>query len=87
MPFTKRERRAPMLAGKLKDPLPGDYCYVEYKWMLDNWRENTSWATVDLLYRQVWICKNPYLDLAWQVFFSLHVLPYERKKRKENGEC
>lgn len=25
-------------------------------------------------------------ELAWQVFFSLHVLPYEILKRTENGE-
>ena len=24
--------------------------------------------------------------LAWQVFFNLHVMEYERKKREENGD-
>lgn len=25
-------------------------------------------------------------SLAWQVFFQLYVMPYEEKKRKENGD-
>jgi hypothetical protein len=25
-------------------------------------------------------------DLAWQVFFQLYVMPYELKKREENGD-
>jgi len=29
---------------------------------------------------------NTAVDLAWEVFFSLSVLDYERKKLKENGD-
>lgn len=87
MPFTKKERRKPMLLGKLKDPQMGDYCYVDYKYLLDNWRSDNSWTTVDRLYMIVKRWNYRSMDLAWQVFFALHVLPYEIKKREENGEC
>jgi len=26
------------------------------------------------------------LDLAWQVFFNLHVMEYEKRKQEENGD-
>ena len=93
MPFIKKERREVLDAGKkLLNPKPGDYCYVEYKKMVDRWRDEPSWTTADAIYhdsRQQDISgmrPNVTRDLAWQVFFNLHVMPYELEKRRENGD-
>lgn len=95
MPFTLQARRGPMVRGEIKEPERGDFCFMEYRPMIRAWLASPRWTTADAIYQQYLlrraalmhsIRKLAPLDLAWQVFFSLHVLPYEVKKRKENGE-
>lgn len=94
MPFITQERRH-MIATRtmVGDPQPGDLCYGFYKPLVDAWRENPRWTTAHELYKMVLRTRDgampdevAAMDLAWQVFFNLHVLKYEEKKRKENGD-
>ncbi len=71
---------------------PGEKCFVCYRDMLRMWKQSPRWTTAHQIYLTVlhkhnfdasWKAAN---ELAWQVFFQLHVMPYEVKKRKENGE-
>ena len=89
MPFVTQEHRLH------PDPeIPGDRCYIEYQKMMDAWRANPRWTTVDKLAQQLigYVtggATTPYKAsalLAFVVFFNLHVMPYEFKKREENGE-
>lgn len=82
MPFvTKPHRQHPQLE------IPGDRCYIAYKAMLDHWRVSPRWTTVDTLARSIWPDDWKRADmLAFLVFFSLHVMPYEQMKQKENGD-
>jgi len=76
--------------------MPGDLCYVEYKKMMEKWKENSRWTTAHNIYREVMTTSYGIdvhsLDgvvakhLAWQVFFYKHILPYENEKEKENGD-
>lgn len=89
MPFIEQSHREnPDLA------IPGDLCYTFYKDMVELWRENPRWTTAHSLYRNVkeYVAGDPgpdrvaAIELAWQVFFNLHVMKYERRKRKTNGD-
>lgn len=88
MPFVDAAHR------KNPDPnIVGDLCYVHYKRMMEEWTRNPRWTTAHKIYKN--IRNNVYSmivedniiaqELAWQVFFQLHVMPYERKKEAENG--
>lgn len=86
MPFVNSEhRRNPDSA------IPGDRCYLWYSSMVLNWTASPRWTTADTIYAMV-MRKDESLEeqrakeLAWQVFFQLYVMPYELKKRKENGD-
>lgn len=87
MPFTNSKQR--------KNPdgnIPGDRCYLMYKKMIDQWNESPRWTTADAIYAWVTDLNQPDIDwqrakeLAWQVFFVEKVMPYEQKKKKENGD-
>lgn len=93
MPFTEQSRRQPALDGTLKEPQPGDLCFVHYHKMKQAWKAIPRWMSVHVIYRTLLRDKiqlsedsRVALDLAWQVFFALVVLPYEKKKPKENGD-
>lgn len=89
MPFVNQAHR------DNPDPsIPGDRCYIWYKWMMQEWNKKRRWTTADKIYAQV--CeyhkqrKLPFeplraLDLAWQVFFTKEVMLYELEKEEENG--
>lgn len=87
MPFVNAEHRL-----NPDHNVAGDRCFLQYKFMLDKWRASPRWTTADELYAYVLDNNMPELDwqrakeLAWAVFFNLHVMPYELQKRKENGE-
>jgi hypothetical protein len=59
--------------------------------MMDEWKKERRWTTADKIYASV-MHKDESLDeqrakeLAWQVFFVFHVLPYEEEKREEHGD-
>jgi hypothetical protein len=80
------------------DPrIVGDLCYIAYKEMVDQWKANPRWTTAHNIYLGMRINtshltltkdldKRTAYELAWQVFFNLYVMDYERKKREENGD-
>jgi hypothetical protein len=102
MPFTTQESRVKFpdkhgvkinldLAHEVGQP--GDRCFVFYREMIQAWRASPRWTTAhelrkkkdnDLVY--LGTDDRTSLNLAWDVFFNLHVMPYEIKKREENGE-
>jgi hypothetical protein len=83
MPFISKEHRA-----KPDLTVPGDRCYLEYKKMLGMWRTSSKWTTVDQILEEFIVDEaERAFFLAFLVFFALHVMPYEIKKREENGEC
>lgn len=82
MPFVNLEHRM-----KPDYTIPGDRCFIEYSRMMTAWRVESRWGMVDAIAREIW--PNPWrraLILAFLVFFYLHVMPYEIKKRDENGD-
>jgi len=95
MPFIKQWRRYAIetqgFAG-LAEVEPGDRCYVFYKKLVDEWRKEPRWSTVHRLVKEHWYQVETddddqiALQLAWDVFWAIHVLPYEEQKRKENGD-
>jgi hypothetical protein len=97
MPFIKKVRRDVIercgLDGLPKIE-PGDRCYVHYKNMVDRWHEDLRWTTAHDIYREMFQWFEHYDNpddaiayrLAWEVFFFLHVMPYEIEKRKLNGD-
>lgn len=81
MPFIKAEHR-----DNPNVNIPGDRCYIEYSNMMKKWRADPRWTTVDdiacLLFPGQFARAR---FLAFLVFFSKTVIPYEDKKEKENG--
>jgi len=72
----------------------GDRCYHFYKIMVEKWKKHPRWTTAHFIYRDLKkdIKENKYsedtitaYELAWQVFFLLYVMPYEKVKQRENG--
>jgi hypothetical protein len=94
MPFITQIRRDNIEILKLANDLqPGDLCYVHYKRMVDKWKANPRWTTAHEIYRDLYYAGGSLghddsiaRDLAWQVFFQLYIIPYELKKREENGD-
>lgn len=102
MPFTTQENRVKFpdtrpecenLYDAHAGGKPGDRCFIFYRPMIRAWRAAPVWTTAhelrkkkdnDLVY--LGTDDRTSLNLAWDVFFALHVLPYEIKKREENGE-
>ena len=74
----------------------GDKCYYFYKKMMDKWAKERRWTTAHNIYQQMIENINDcYMfdedtkradELAWQVFFTLQVMPYELEKQAENGD-
>lgn len=94
MPFIPKSRREQIDGGFFNEAelTPGDRCYRHYKRMKQRWDENPRWTTAHEIYRDrsddwdAGVEEDVAWDLAWQVFFNLHVMPYEICKRDENGE-
>ena len=95
MPFIKPERRKQIADLELRGELePGDLCYIFYLPMVEQWKKQPSWTTAHNIYKN-FVSEFDFLPsederiaarLAWEVFFQLHVMPYELKKREENGD-
>jgi len=95
MPFITQERRKAIADTWITESefKPGDLCYVFYKDMVRQWKENPCWTTAHKIYQTVMTKRwsmafvdrftDNQLDamtayeLAWQVFFQLYVMPYE----------
>jgi hypothetical protein len=97
MPFIAQERRDLVAVIEKCKLQPGDLCYIYYKGMVDQWNANPRWTTAHKIKKEL-MFGNLTEDfsesedeiiaeqLAWEVFFELHVMPYELKKRAENGD-
>lgn len=82
MPFVDQQHRA-----EQDFDVPGDRCYIEYRKMMTAWGLAPRWGTVDAIAAYIWPDKwKRATVLAFLVFFVLWVMPYEEKKRKENGD-
>ena len=97
MPFIKLWRRERIKEeGQFDEAEAGDLCYVHYKKMVEKWKANPRWMTAHEIYKEWFWDYEQHIDmngdditaarLAWQVFFNIHVMPYELKKRAENGD-
>jgi hypothetical protein len=99
MPFITPERR--QLIDQSLNGLyglatiePGDRCYVFYKEMVEKWKAEPRWTTAHSIYRDVILLGTQFgvsddaiaRELAWQVFFNIHVMHYEQLKRDANGD-
>lgn len=100
MPFIPQSKRLDLENGGQPEVV-GDLCYLVYKEMVKQWKENPRWTTAHTIYKSLYIywpmfgdiAKDyiegtdfqPAKELAWQVFFQNYVMPYEREKEKENG--
>ena len=83
-------------SDNIKDINVGDRCYYFYKQMVELFNHSRRWTTAHNIYKAMISeteCANHYstdtkraYELAWQVFFQLHVMPYELEKQKENGD-
>lgn len=82
MPFiTPDHRRNP------DGTIPGDLCFMYYREIMDQWRKEPRWTTIDTILSKV--VKSPFeraFLLAFLVFFNIHGMEYEQKKRAENGD-
>jgi hypothetical protein len=97
MPFTTPEARR--MTDILGPKTLGDYCFLYYRPMVQAWKLSRRWTTAHELYRKMReethgdkgklleIDEVAAYELAWQVFFNLHVMPYEIEKRTVNGEA
>lgn len=82
MPFVTQEHR-----DNPDTSIPGDLCYVYYKFMMEEWKNSPRWTTVDKILKNM--IDDPHQRaefLAFLVFFNIHVMPYEQMKREENGD-
>lgn len=95
MPFITTEERRKLDIDKLPPETAGQRCYVFYKRFVDKWKREPKWATANKLFHGLMNdTGEDFIEevdmsaalLAWQVFFSLHVMPYELQKREENGD-
>lgn len=81
MPFVTQEHRE-----KPDMEIAGDRCFLEYKYIMDEWRKSPRWTTVDELATRLFADKHERaFVLAFLVFFAQEVGPYEWAKRQENG--
>lgn len=99
MPFIPKERRVLIDTGATPENV-GEICYIIYSSILMAWNDDKRWTTAHELFLDLDMFvetvheEYPDLlphdihaaaDLAWQVFFIKHVMPYENQKELENG--
>ena len=92
MPFIEQWRRGVIDKQGLEALTwitPGDRCYEHYKEMVDKWNKEPRWTTAHTIAKDIVMLDGADEDvahfLAFMVFFNSHVMPYELKKREENG--
>lgn len=92
MPFITQDLRDKLSKSPWLADEPGELCYLHYKEMVGRWKVNPRWTTAHEIFRDMLHNNLEKEDdfaasrLAWQVFFNLYVMPYELKKREENGD-
>ncbi len=87
MPFVPQENRKKMAEGEPPQTV-GDECYLHYRQLIKQWKKEPRWTT---WHNQVKDVLNIDDDGAARlsallVHFVLQIMPYEIKKRKENGD-
>lgn len=84
MPFVTQEHR-----DKPDFTIPGDVCFVHYKKLMDEWNKEKRWTNAHKITKE-WFDLASDEDtahfLAYMVWFNIHVMDYEQKKRSENGD-
>lgn len=87
MPFVPQSNRKDMEQGNPPKTV-GDMCYLEYRKLMDSWVKERRWTTAHNELKRILGTndEDAATILAYLVFFSLHVIPYEIEKRQENGE-
>jgi len=87
MPFIEKIKRAIVEKTGAWEQV-GDLCYLHYLPIIRRWRENPRWTTAHNITKDTFKLTDDEAArlLAFLVFFALEVVPYEEKKRKENGE-
>lgn len=102
MPFITKDKRALVDKDVRLAEQPGELTYYFYRQFMNEWAKEKRWTTAHNLYKKFLVQTDPLfvlkgtkwtnhdvitaLHLAWQVFFSMHVLEYEVQKEVENGE-
>lgn len=67
--------------------LPGDRCFREYKYLMEQWTAWPRWTTVDKLAERLYPDQyDRAYFLAFLVFFAKHAMPYEELRVKEHGD-
>ena len=81
MPFVEQSHR-----DKPDLTIPGDRCYVYYKQMIDQWKANPRWTTIDKMMDNILPDDNARAYfLAFLVFFLKEGMRYEEVKEALNG--
>ena len=90
MPFVTQEHR-----DKPDLSIAGDRCFIYYDYLVSEWNKEPRWTTADRLHKKMQFedMARPLsqdmltaMQLAWQVFFQLKIMPYELEKRDTNGD-
>lgn len=82
MPFVDQEHR-----DKPDLSIPGDRCYLKAVPIWDEWRKSERWTTIDNLWKPFFPDDEKRAHfLALMVHFIFEAVPYEEKKKEENGE-
>lgn len=91
MPFTTPEARR--MTDEIGPQVVGDRCFLFYREMVRRWKKSPRWTTAHEIYKDLMKSRSyervyddeVAAELAWQVFFQTHVMPYELLKRNDNG--
>lgn len=86
MPFTEWESRIMALQGITK--AVGDKCFLAYRPLKLDWDKEPRWTTAHNQFKTMFNLSDDEAakQLAWWVHFVLNVIPYEIKKRDQNGD-
>lgn len=88
MPFIDAPSRMRLLDPKEKPTTPGELCFIFYKPMVEAWKQKQSWSLFHTMVGAAfgWNDMQTAKVLALVMFFCEHVLPYEARKKAENGD-
>lgn len=85
MPFIKQDLREGALKGLNNEP--GERCFRHYHVLMEAWRKEPRWRTIDTFTRRVWENdEQRAAALALLVFMHKHGFKYEDKQCEVNGD-
>jgi hypothetical protein len=86
MPFITQMARQELAEGRTA-VTAGEQCYLEYKLLMEQWKADPRWTTIDgMMFDFLPDANERARFLAFMVFFNLHGMSYEDQKRQENGD-